>query len=321
MDYKKAGVDLKFADEIPGIINRLKTKYKAKGISDLSGFGGCYNLNFIKDGNQVLVSGTDGVGTKILMANKFNKLDTLGIDLVAMSVNDIITTGAKPLFFLDYIGHNKLKKSDFKKLVKGVITGCNQAGCILLGGETAEMPGVYKPGDYDLVGFAVGIVDKKNLITGKSIKAGDKTIGIASSGPHSNGFTLIRKVLNSHPALVKKNINSLLKPTRIYSDLVQRLIKKFKIKGIAHITGGGLVGNIPRVIPKGLNFELFKGSWSVPKIFKIIQEKGKISEAEMFWVFNMGIGLVCIVSSNDYEKVLKYLKKVKEKSYLIGKIS
>ncbi len=183
------------------------------------------------------------------------------------------------------------------------------------------MPGVYKPGDYDLVGFAVGIVDKKNLITGKSIKAGDKTIGIASSGPHSNGFTLIRKVLNSHPALVKKNINSLLKPTRIYSDLVQRLIKKFKIKGIAHITGGGLVGNIPRVIPKGLNFELFKGSWSVPKIFKIIQEKGKISEAEMFWVFNMGIGLVCIVSSNDYEKVLKYLKKVKEKSYLIGKIS
>ncbi len=265
MKYKDAGVDLKFADEIPKIINKLKSEFFTNDKTRVGGFGGAFNLQCTKTKSHILVAGTDGVGTKTLLATKYNRYEGLGIDLVAMSVNDIATTGAKPIFFLDYIGFNKLKKNHFKTIMKSILTGCRDAGCILLGGETAELTGVYKPGDFDLVGFGVGVVDKNNLIDGKKIKARDKVLGIASTGPHSNGFTLIRKVLEKNPELEKKYLKELLTPTRIYCSLINNLILRFTVKGLAHITGGGLVGNIPRIIPKGLKLELFNGNWPVKK--------------------------------------------------------
>lgn len=321
MDYKKAGVNLDFADRIPQIINQLKRKISTPGKNAVGGFGGEYRLKFFNNKDLVLVAGADGVGTKTILAQQFNMYSGLGIDLVAMSVNDIACTGAQPLFFLDYIGYYKISEDIFKIIIESILDGCNRAGCVLLGGETAEMPGVYKPGDFDLVGFAVGMTNTKEIIKQSRVRKGNVLLGLPSSGPHSNGFSLIRKVFYKKKKLLRENIEQLLSPTRIYTGIIKKLNSLFKLNGIAHITGGGLPGNLPRIIPKTLGFKLDTQSWPVPDIFRIIQDTGKIKSGEMFRVFNMGLGLVLIVNKKDADSILQYLHKQKEQAFLIGEIT
>jgi len=328
--YKEAGVDISLANQIVEKIKPLIGKTSIPGVlGDIGGFGGLFSLAEHKYKEPVLVSGTDGVGTKLKVAFALNKHDTIGIDLVAMSVNDIITCGAKPLFFLDYISIGKLSEKVVVEIVKGVTEGCKMADCALLGGETAEMPGFYAEGEYDLAGFAVGVVEKSQIIDGKKIKEGDAVIGIASNGLHSNGFSLVRKVLleskkykigDKIPSLEKSLGEELLRPTSIYVSPVLHLLEKYKILGIAHITGGGIVENIPRILPEGVSVRIDQESWSTPPIFTFIQEEGKISDGEMYRTFNMGIGMVLIVSQNDASKVMDELKMVEYDSYLIGKV-
>ncbi|MEA1939438.1 MAG: phosphoribosylformylglycinamidine cyclo-ligase, partial [Candidatus Caldatribacteriota bacterium] len=298
-------------------------------VSDIGSFGGLFSLAGEKCEEPILVSGTDGVGTKLKIAFKMDKHDTVGIDLVAMSVNDIITCGAKPLFFLDYISTGKLEKKKTITLIEGIVNGCKMAGCALLGGETAEMPDFYPPGEYDLAGFAVGIVDKKKIIDGKKIKQGDKIIGLASSGLHSNGFSLVRKILLENKKYqmsdkidcLQNNLGEeLLKPTKIYVKIILGLIKKFDILGIAHITGGGLIENVPRILPEGLSVEIDSGSWQKPPVFSLIQKEGSIAEQEMYRTFNMGIGMALIVSDSESEKILEELESMNCESYIIGQV-
>ena len=328
--YKEAGVDIGLANRIVEKIKPLIGKTSIPGVlGGIGGFGGLFSLAEQKYKEPVLVSGTDGVGTKLKVAFALNKHDTIGIDLVAMSVNDIITCGAKPLFFLDYISIGKLSEKVVVELVKGVTEGCKIADCALLGGETAEMPGFYAEGEYDLAGFAIGVVEKSQIIDGKKIKEGDAVIGIASNGLHSNGFSLVRKVLfeskkykinDKIPSLEKSLGEELLRPTSIYVSPVLHLLEKYKILGIAHITGGGIVENIPRILPEGVSVRIDQESWSTPSIFTFIQEEGEISDGEMYRTFNMGIGMVLIVSSNDASKVIDELKMAEYNSYLIGKV-
>ncbi|MGB6607624.1 MAG: phosphoribosylformylglycinamidine cyclo-ligase [Atribacterota bacterium] len=328
--YKEAGVDISLANQIVEKIKPLIGKTSIPGVlGGIGGFGGLFSLAEQKYKEPVLVSGTDGVGTKLKVAFTLNKHDTIGIDLVAMSVNDIITCGAKPLFFLDYISIGKLSEKVVVEIVKGVTEGCKMAGCALLGGETAEMPGFYSEGEYDLAGFAVGVVEKSQIIDGKKIKEGDAVIGIASNGLHSNGFSLVRKVLfeskkykisDKIPSFEKSLGEELLKPTRIYVSPILHLLEKYKILGIAHITGGGIVENIPRILPEEVSIRIDQESWSTPSIFTFIQEEGEISDGEMYRTFNMGIGMVLIVSSNDASKVIDELKMAEYNSYLIGKV-
>jgi len=277
----------------------------------------------------VLVSSTDGVGTKLKIAFALNKHNTVGIDLVAMSVNDIITCGAKPLFFLDYISIGKLSKKVVVELIKGITEGCKMADCALLGGETAEMPGFYPEGEYDLAGFAVGIVEKSKIIDGGEIREGDLVIGLASNGLHSNGFSLVRKVLLENKkyeldeklTVLKRTLGEeLLQPTRIYVKPILYLLEKYKVLGIAHITGGGLLENIPRILPEGVSVQINQKSWSNPPIFPLIQKEGEISDEEMYRTFNMGIGMVLIVPQNDASKVINELKMIRYDSYIIGKV-
>ena len=287
MLYKKSGVDIdkanKFVDEIKKIAPAI------------GGFSGFFPVDTKKYRNPVLVASTDGVGTKLKIAHLVNKHDTVGIDLVAMCVNDVLCTGAKPVFFLDYFATGKLELKVAKEIIKGIHEGCKQAGCILLGGETAEMPGFYKKGEYDLAGFAVGIVEKDKIIDGKKISPGDYVFGLPSTGPHSNGYSLIRKIFSEKEL---KNLgNQLLKPTKIYSKEILKGPGKYA-KGIAHITGGGFYDNIPRVLPENCQVVIFKNRWQIPEIFYKIQKKGNVSEKEMFRVFNMGIGMV-IISSKE----------------------
>jgi len=328
--YKDAGVDISLANQIVKEIKPLISKTSIPGVlGGIGEFGGLFSLAEQKYKEPVLVSGTDGVGTKLKLAFTLNKHDTIGIDLVAMSVNDIITCGAKPLFFLDYISIGKLSEKVVVEIVKGVTEGCKMAGCALLGGETAEMPGFYSEGEYDLAGFAVGVVEKSQIIDGKKIKEGDAVIGIASNGLHSNGFSLVRKVLfeskkykisDKIPSFEKSLGEELLKPTRIYVSPILHLLEKYKILGIAHITGGGIVENIPRILPEEVSIRIDQESWSTPSIFTFIQEEGEISDGEMYRTFNMGIGMVLIVSSNDASKVIDELKMAEYNSYLIGKV-
>ena len=328
--YKEAGVDISLANQIVERIKPLIGKTSIPGVlGGIGGFGGLFSLAEQKYKEPVLVSGTDGVGTKLKVAFALNKHDTIGIDLVAMSVNDIITCGAKPLFFLDYISIGKLSEKVVIELVKGVTEGCKMADCALLGGETAEMPGFYAEGEYDLAGFAVGVVEKSQIIDGKKIKEGDAVIGIASNGLHSNGFSLVRKVLfeskkykisDKIPSFEKSLGEELLKPTRIYVSSVLHLLEKYKILGIAHITGGGIVENIPRILPEEVSIRIDQKSWPKPSIFAFIQKEGEISDGEMYRTFNMGIGMVLIVSPSDASKVMDELKMVKYDSYLIGKV-
>ncbi len=328
--YKDAGVDINLADQIVKKIKPLISKTSIPGVlSDIGGFGGLFSLAEQNYKEPVLVSGTDGVGTKLKIAFALNKHDTVGIDLVAMSVNDIIACGAKPLFFLDYISIGKLSEEVVINLMKGITEGCKMADCALLGGETAEMPGFYPEGEYDLAGFAVGIVEKDKIIDGKGIKEGDLIIGISSNGLHSNGFSLVRKVLledkkyelEEKLTVLKRTLGEeLLQPTWIYIQPVLYLLEKYNILGIAHITGGGIVENIPRILPEGVAVQINKESWPKPPIFSLIQEEGKISDEEMYRTFNMGIGMVLIVSQNGASKMINELKMTRYDSYIIGRV-
>ena len=328
--YKDAGVDISLANQIVKKIKPLISKTSIPGVlGGIGGFGGLFSLTGQKYKEPVLVSSTDGVGTKLKIAFALNKHDTVGIDLVAMSVNDIIVCGAKPLFFLDYISIGKLSKKVVVELIKGITEGCKMADCALLGGETAEMPGFYPEGEYDLAGFAVGIVEKSKIIDGREIKKGDSVIGIASNGLHSNGFSLVRKVLleskkykigDKIPSFEKSLGEELLKPTSIYVSPVLHLLEKYKILGIAHITGGGIVENIPRILPEEVSIQINQKSWAKPSIFTFIQKEGEISDEEMYRTFNMGIGMVLIVSDRESEKILEELRIMGCDSCLIGKV-
>jgi len=328
--YEEAGVNINLANQIVKQIKPLVKKTFTSGVmSDIGSFGGLFSLAGEKCEEPVLVSGTDGVGTKLKIAFNLDKHDTVGIDLVAMSVNDIITCGAKPLFFLDYISTGKLEKQKTINLIEGIVKGCKMAGCALLGGETAEMPDFYPPGEYDLAGFAVGIVDKKKIIDGKNIQEGNRIIGLASSGLHSNGFSLVRKVLLENKkyqmsdkigGLQNTLGEELLKPTKIYVKEILDLLKKFDILGIAHITGGGLIENIPRILPEGLSVEIDASSWQRPPVFSLIQKDGNIAKQEMYRTFNMGIGMVLIVPESESEKMLVELESMNCESYIMGQV-
>ena len=330
MSYKKSGVDI---DKANDLIERIKPLVKLTSrkevMSSLGGFGGLFHLDLKKHHDPILVASTDGVGTKLKIAHLMNKHDTVGIDLVAMSVNDIIVQGAEPLFFLDYIATGKISVDIGVQILEGVVKGCQDAGCALIGGETAEMPGFYAENEYDLAGFCVGVVDVDKLIDGSVIRVGDKIIGIASSGLHSNGFSLARKVLfdlhkmtgHEHLEGLEEPIGyELLKPTRIYVKPMLNLLKHFSIKGIVHITGGGFIDNIPRIVPGPCKAVIEKGSWNVPPIFSIIQKLGNVDDQEMLRVFNMGIGLMIVVPEKDTSEILDRLAKFGETAYCIGTI-
>ena len=317
--YKKSGVDIDkaniFVEKIKPLIKKTQTQ---KNIKQLSGFASLFEFNKDKYKKPMLVASSDGVGTKLMIAQQVNRHETVGVDLVGMSVNDLICLGAKPLFFLDYIACGKLKPKVLFDVVKGITYSCKQAGCALIGGETAEMPGMYKQDEYDLAGFCVGVVDKDKIINGSKIKSGDKIIGIQSNGLHSNGYSLVRKVLSK--SQIKKYSKELLKPTYIYVKPVLSLMSKFNIKGIAHITGGAFYDKAPKIIPSGLRIEIKKGSWPVPAIFELIQRKANLEDAQMYRTFNMGIGLILVVNKKLTSKVLRELSKKKLKAWLIGEV-
>jgi len=315
--YSDSGVDIDKADKLVDFIGSAVKKTYSKGV--LAGIGGFSAAFQLPKGykNPLLISCTDGVGTKLKIAFTAKKHSTIGIDLVAMSINDLVTCGAKPLFFLDYFATGKLELKQAKEVIKGIIDGCKMSDCALIGGETAEMPDFYPKGEYDLSGFAVGVVDKDKIINGKNIKNGDVIIGLGSSGLHSNGFSLVRKLIKKNEW--KKFSNMLLAPTKIYSRLVLELIKKFNIKGIAHITGGGLPENTPRILPKNVKAVIRKKSWPVPEIYNILKKRGNMSEKEIFRTFNMGIGMVLIVPQSQSQAILKFSNKY-HKAYIIGKI-
>lgn len=328
--YKSAGVDVEAGYEAVKLMKEHTKRTEVPGvIGGIGSFGGFFEIDAEKYKRPVLVSGTDGVGTKLQIAFMAGVHDTIGIDCVAMCVNDIACHGAKPLYFLDYIGTGVLEPKAAADIVKGVCDGCVEAGCALIGGETAEMPGFYKKGEYDVAGFAVGIVDKDSIINGSKVSEGDAIIGIASSGIHSNGYSLVRKLFfdinnfkmdSTFEELDCTLGEELLKPTRIYVRMIHELIESFEIKGIAHITGGGFIENIPRTIPQGLKAKVHLGSYPVPPIFNIMQRLGNIEQNEMFNTFNMGIGLVMIVDSKDTDKVMSALHAMQEKAYVIGTI-
>ncbi|MDP2689148.1 MAG: phosphoribosylformylglycinamidine cyclo-ligase [Deltaproteobacteria bacterium] len=331
LSYRDAGVDIDEGARLVGLIKpAVKASARNEVLSGIGGFGALFSARFRGLADPVLVSSTDGVGTKLMVAFSTGQHGTVGIDLVAMSVNDILVNGAEPLFFLDYFATGRLDAGSAAEVIKGIARGCREAGCALVGGETAEMPGLYKKGEYDLAGFIVGVVDRKKIIDGSKIRPGDVVIGLASSGLHSNGYSLARKVVferlglkpSDRPAGFGKDIGStLLAPTRIYVKPVLKLIKEFSVLGMAHITGGGFTDNIPRVLPKGTKAVIKKGSWPVPGIFGLIQHGGGIETAEMLRTFNCGVGFVLIVRPKDAQAVMKRLKALKEKPYLIGEIA
>ena len=328
--YAKAGVDITAGYKSVELIKKHIAKTNIKGvISSIGGFGGLFELDLKGIKKPVLVSGTDGVGTKLKIAFLMNKHDTIGIDCVAMCVNDIICVGAKPLIFLDYIACGKNYPEKISEIVKGISKGCVQSNCALIGGETAEMPDFYAKDEYDLAGYSTGIVDKSKIINNSLIKKGDIIIALSSSGIHSNGFSLVRKILNIDNSninnvvkeLGKKSIGEiLLTPTKIYVKPILKLLKKIKVKGISHITGGGFYENIPRCIPNGLCAEIEKNKIKILPIFKYIQKIGNIEERDMFNTFNMGVGMCIIVSKKDAEKTIEILSYCKEDAHIIGKI-
>ena len=321
LTYKKSGVDIDKANFLIEKIKPLVKSTKRPGwVSNIGAFAGFFKPDLSKYKNPIIVASTDGVGTKLLMAKRARKHDTIGVDLVAMCVNDIITCGAEPLFFLDYFATGKLSVEVTYDVIKGIANGCKISNCALIGGETAELPGMYKKGEYDLAGFSIGIVDKKRIIDGSRIKNGDLILGIPSSGLHSNGYTLARKVFFGEK-IKPKLMKSILKPTRIYVKPILDITKRFRINGISHITGGGFYDNIERLLPKNIKAVIFKGTWPVLPIFKLIKEKGRIRDEEMFKTFNMGIGMALIIPRTEIFKVKRcLLKKHKLESYLIGEV-
>ncbi|MCI1775969.1 MULTISPECIES: phosphoribosylformylglycinamidine cyclo-ligase [Paenibacillus] len=329
--YKQAGVDIAAGNEaVERMKKHVKTTFRPEVMTDLGGFGALFKLNKDQYEEPVLVSGTDGVGTKLKLAFAMDQHDTIGIDAVAMCVNDIVVQGAEPLFFLDYLACDKVIPSKIESIVKGIADGCNQAGCSLIGGETAEMPGMYSEGEYDIAGFTVGIVDKSKMINGSNIAAGDTVIGLASSGVHSNGFSLVRKLLledagyslqQELPELGGRLGDVLLAPTKIYVKPLLGLLKEIEVKGMAHITGGGFIENIPRMLPDGVNVDIEYGAWPILPIFKLMQDKGSISNKDMFTTFNMGIGMVLVVKEQDADGALQFLRSAGEEAYVIGRVT
>ena len=319
LTYKEAGVDIRKASSFKKSIKALvRQSFRPEVLKDIGGFGSFFSFPKNKYKKPVLVSSSDGVGTKLKIAILANKHDTVGIDAVGMNVNDILCTGAEPLFFLDYIASGKLEPKVLYDVVKGINDGCIQAGCSLIGGETAEMPGMYREGDYDLAGFCVGVVERKNIIDGSKIKAGDAVIGLESNGLHSNGFSLVRKVFSERE--LKKYASELLRPTRIYVKPILGLLRYYdqSVHGISHITGGAFYDKISRILPKNVNVRIDKNSWSVPEIFRLIQNKGNIDDKEMYRTLNMGIGLVLIVKQEAAAAIIKKLGELKLKSWIIG---
>lgn len=326
--YKRAGVDVeKGYEAVRRMKQHVERTKRPEVLGGLGSFAGLFDLTSLNYKQPVLVSGTDGVGTKLMLAIKENKHDTIGIDLVAMCVNDIIAQGAEPLFFLDYIGCGKNDPAVIEAIVAGVSEGCVQSGAALIGGETAEMPGMYEEDEYDLAGFAVGIVEKSEIITGETIEAGDLIIGLPSSGIHSNGYSLVRKIVEdlsleeSYGNLTEPLGEALLTPTKIYKEQVAAVRKAVEIKGIAHITGGGFYENFPRVLPEGLGVSLDPTSWDVPPIFSLLQEKGNLTRKEMYGIFNMGVGMAIIVQEEDVKLALEQLKSLGEKASIIGLVT
>ena len=328
--YKDSGVDIdKANDFVERIKPLIKTTARKEVISGIGGFGGLFRFDYSKFKSPILVSSTDGVGTKLKIAHLMDKHDTIGIDLVAMSVNDVVVQGAEPLFFLDYLATGKIEVEKSVKIVEGVVAGCKQAGCTLIGGETAEMPGFYKDGEYDLAGFCVGVVESEKLIDGSTISVNDRIIGVASSGLHSNGFSLARKILlddaklqvtDRVSGLAKTIGEELLEPTRIYVKPILNLLKNFNVKGLVHITGGGFYDNIPRIIPQSCRCIISGNSWEIPPVFQVMKEIGKVDEKEMFRVFNMGIGMMIVVPEKESEEVAHRLEVLGEKAYIIGTV-
>lgn len=328
MDYKEAGVNIEAGYEAVKLMKKhVQSTYNSGVMGDIGSFGGCYKLDERPDGD-VLVAGTDGVGTKLKYAFISGRHDTIGVDAVAMCVNDVVALGAKPLFFLDYIAISKLVPEKVASIVAGVCEGCRQAGAALIGGETAEMPGFYREDEYDIAGFAVGVVKKDKIIDGSKIKEGDALIGLPSTGIHSNGFSLVRKIFGEDKEVLSQYndrlgavlCDALLTPTRIYVKTVLGILEKYEIKGIAHITGGGFIENIPRMLPKGLAAKIDFSSYEVPEIFKLMQEKSGISREKMYNTFNMGIGLVLAVDKKDAEGVIAAARTFGDEAVLLGKV-
>jgi phosphoribosylformylglycinamidine cyclo-ligase len=328
LTYRAAGVDIDAGD---ALVERIKPyarrTMRPEVLTGIGGFGALVEIGKRYD-EPVLVAGTDGVGTKLKLAFELDRHDTIGIDLVAMSVNDVLVQGAEPLFFLDYFACGRLDVDIAERVVRGIALGCEQAGCALIGGETAEMPGMYQPGEYDLAGFAVGVVEKRAIIDGRSIAAGDVVIGLASSGPHSNGFSLIRRIVeasstNLHEAALRgggKVADALMAPTRIYVKPLLALSRELDVKGMAHITGGGLTENIPRILQPGVQARIDASAWPRPAVFGWLQDNGNVAEAEMHRVFNCGIGMVVVVAARDAQRAIAFLAGAGEEARRIGEI-
>lgn len=329
LSYKKSGVNISEADKFIDKIKPLvKKSFTENVISGIGNFGAFYRIELSKYKNPVFVSSIDGVGTKLKIASGLNKFDTIGEDLVNHCVNDIAVCGATPLFFLDYYATGRLRSKDAAEIIKGIVNGCRKNKCSVIGGETAEMPGIYRGNDFDLAGAITGIVEKKKIIDSKNVKKGDVLIGLNSNGLHTNGYSLVRKIFDNRRKLNKyydefgKTIGEeLLKIHKSYLSIIQDLIEKFRINSISHITGGGISGNTKRVVPSRLDIVIDWKSWKRPFVFDLIQKKGGISESDMRRTFNLGIGLIVIVPKNEADSVLDYLKLKKEKSYLIGHIN
>lgn len=331
LTYAAAGVDINAGNEAVRLMkNSVRSTYRPEVLGDIGGFAGFFSLNAASYREPVLVAGSDGVGTKLRIAVLMDRHDTVGIDAVAMCVNDILVHGAEPLFFLDYLAVGKLVPEKVAAIVEGVAEGCRRAGCALLGGETAEMPGFYGPDEYDLAGFAVGIVEKDHIVDGKSLAPGDRLVGLPSSGLHSNGFSLARKALfeaagygvHSVPEGLGRALGEeLLEPTRIYVKTVLPLLDRFWVKGMCHITGGGLTENLPRILPPGLSAVIETGSWPVPPIFELIAEAGGVEREEMLRTFNMGVGYVLAVPARQTDDLIADLAESGEAAYVIGEIA
>ena len=326
LTYKKVGVDIEAGDEVVNRIKKLvKSTFSPQVVSEIGGFGGLFAFEKDKYKEPILVSSTDGVGSKLKIAFMMDRHDSIGIDLVAMGVNDVIVSGARPLFFLDYLGCHKVEPDVIEEIIKGIVRGCQQAGCALIGGETAELPDLYGKGEYDLAGFCVGVVEKEKMIDGSQIEVGDIVIGIASSGLHSNGYSLARHILfDILSSRIEKSEQKLgeelLKPTKIYVKPILELCSRFEIKGIVNITGGGLPGNLIRILPYNVKAVIDSTGWQPQPIFSYLEKHGKVNRAEMFRVFNMGIGMAVIVKKGEAEAIRQRLKEMGEESYIIGEI-
>jgi phosphoribosylformylglycinamidine cyclo-ligase len=327
LTYRDAGVDIDAGDRLVDNIQRFAKKTLRKGVlAGIGGFGALFEIARSRYREPVLVASTDGVGTKLKLAFELKRHATIGIDLVAMSVNDILTQGAEPLFFLDYYACGRLDVATATEVVKGIAAGCEQAGCALIGGETAEMPGMYAAGEYDLAGFAVGVVEKRRIIDGSRIARGDVVLGLASSGAHSNGYSLIRKIIAVKNVDLAARFHGrtlgevLLEPTRIYVKPVLKLARSVPIKGLAHVTGGGLIENVPRILPAGLAARIERAAWRLPPLFQWLQSQGNIADEELYRVFNCGIGLVAIVAPADAARAVRVLSAAGETVWRLGRV-